>query len=82
VSTSDADAGRAHRSGAHVERAPRLRPDQHLADSITRVGRFARIDPLTGRDLPRLIHVAGVVGWAVLTAESFRRAWAARSGTE
>jgi hypothetical protein len=82
VSSSTDDAGRAHRSGAHVERAPRLRPDQRLADSMTRVGRFAKVDPLKGRDLPRLIHVAGVVGWALLTAESFRRAWAARSGTE
>jgi hypothetical protein len=58
----------------HPQRAPRLRPDQHLADSITRVGRFARIDPLRGRRLPKLVHVLGVVGWVALTVESFRRA--------
>jgi hypothetical protein len=63
---------------AHPDRAPRLRPDQLLADSITRVGRFARIDPKQGRDLPKLVRVLGVVGWAALVAESFRRAWAAR----
>jgi hypothetical protein len=55
-------------------RAPRLRPDQHLADAITRVGRFAAIDPLRGRRLPKLIHVLGVLGWVALTVESFRRA--------
>jgi len=62
------------------QRAPRLRPDQHLADSITRVGRFAGIDPLQGRRLPRLIHVVGVLGWVALTVESFRRARASGSG--
>jgi len=56
------------------QRAPRLRPDQHLADSITRVGRFAVIDPLEGRGPPRLVHVLGVIAWAALTIESFRRA--------
>lgn len=56
-----------------TQRAPRLRPDQRLADSITRVGRFRRIDPKRGRDLPRLVHVFGVVGWAALMGESFRR---------
>lgn len=55
-------------------RAPRLRPDQRLADSITRVGRFAAIDPSRGRPLPRLVHVAGVLVWAALLAESIRRA--------
>ena len=64
------------RAGArpHPQRAPRLRPDQHLADSITRVGRFAAIDPLEGRRLPKVVHVLGVVGWVALTVESFRRA--------
>ncbi|HEX6255905.1 MAG TPA: hypothetical protein VFZ70_08850 [Euzebyales bacterium] len=82
MTVPDHDADRARVDRAHVDRAPRLRPDQHLADSITRVGRFAKIDPLDGRDLPRLIRVVGVLGWAALTAESFRRAWAARSRTE
>lgn len=71
----------AHRStGAHLhpDRAPRLRPDQLLADSITRVGRFANIDPRKGRELPKLLHVVGVLGWAALVGESFRRAWAQR----
>ena len=60
-----------------VARAPRLRPDQRLADSINRVGRFRRVDPRRGRDLPALVRVLGVVGWAALVAESFRRARAA-----
>lgn len=68
-----------HASGRrHVHRAPRLRPDQHLADSITRVGRFAAIDPLQGRDLPALLRVLAAVAWAALVGESFRRAWRAR----
>lgn len=62
----------------HPDRAPRLRPDQLLADSITRVGRFARIDPRKGRDLPERLRVLGVLGWAALVGESFRRAWAQR----
>lgn len=61
----------------HLERAPRLRPDQLLADSITRSGRFAEIDPRKGKPLPRIVHVLGVLGWVALAAESFRRA---RSG--
>ena len=65
----------------HPQRAPRLRPDQHLADSITRVGRFAAIDPLEGRRLPKLVRVLGVVGWVALTVESFRRARASGSAT-
>ncbi|HSJ44340.1 MAG TPA: hypothetical protein VK923_06640 [Euzebyales bacterium] len=64
----------------HSQRAPRLRPDQHLADSITRVGRFAAIDPLKGRSLPKLVRVLGVVAWVALTVESFRRARASASG--
>jgi len=59
------------------QRAPRLRPDQHLADSITRVGRFAKIDPRRGRDLPSLLKVIGVLSWLGLLVESFRRARAA-----
>ena len=73
--------GRAGRPGAGrpIQRAPRLRPDQLLADSITRAGRFAQIDPRQGRDLPSLLRVAGVLAWAGLMVESFRRARAATS---
>jgi hypothetical protein len=67
----------AHRRPA--QRAPRLRPDQLLADSITRVGRFARIDPREGRSLPPLLRLLGVLAWAGLMVESFRRARAATS---
>ena len=56
------------------QRAPRLRPDQYLADSITRVGRFAKLDPRKGRNLPSLLQVLGVLSWAALVVESFRRA--------
>ena len=59
------------------QRAPRLRPDQYLADSITRVGRFRRVDPRKGRDLPKLAHALGVAAWVGLLVESFRRARAA-----
>jgi hypothetical protein len=65
----------------HPQRAPRLRPDQLLADSITRTGRFAAIDPRRGRDLPKVVHVLGVLGWVALAAESFRRARSASSGS-
>jgi hypothetical protein len=59
------------------QRAPRLRPDQRIADSMTRVGRFAKIDPLEGRDLPTLVHVIATFAWLGLVIESFRRARAA-----
>ena len=65
-------------TGPARDRAPRLRPDQRLADSITRVGRFAKVDPRRGRELPKVVRVLGVVGWAALVGESFRRAWARR----
>jgi hypothetical protein len=60
-----------------VQRAPRLRPDQLLADTITRVGRFARIDPRKGRKLPSLTHVVASAAWLGLVVEVFRRARAA-----
>jgi hypothetical protein len=54
-----------------------LRPDQRIADSMTRVGRFAKIDPRKGRDLPALTHVIATIAWLGLLIESFRRARAA-----
>ena len=63
--------------GGVRQRAPRLRPDQYLADSMTRVGRFARRDPRKGRKLPSLLQVLGVLAWAGLLVEAFRRARAA-----
>ena len=65
-----------------MQRAPRLRPDQLLADSITRVGRFARIDPRTGRKLPSLTHVTATAAWLGLVIESFRRARTAARSSE
>jgi hypothetical protein len=65
-----------------MQRAPRLRPDQRLADSITRLGRFAKIDPRKGRKLPRLVHIAGAIAWLGLVVESFRRARAASRTAE
>jgi hypothetical protein len=64
------------RSGV-VQRAPRLRPDQLLADTITRAGRFARIDPREGRRLPSLTHIATTAAWLGLMVQVFRRARAA-----
>lgn len=65
-----------------VQRAPRLRPDQYLADSITRVGRFAKVDPRKGRKLPSLVKVIGVLSWLGLTVEAFRRARAMGAGQD
>ena len=60
-----------------VQRAPRLRPDQLLADSITRVGRFATVDPRKGRRLPSLTHITATAAWLGLVVHSFRKARAA-----
>ena len=65
-----------------TQRAPRLRPDQLLADSITRVGRFAKIDPREGRRLPSLTHIVATAAWLGFVAESFRRARAAVKAPE
>ncbi len=54
-------------------RAPRLRSDELLAGRITRLGRFRSIDPRQGRPLPSFSKLLGVLGWAVLLGESFRR---------
>ena len=66
-------------------RAPRLGPDQLIAPHITRLGRFRKVNPTKPRKLPSLSKVLGVVGWAVLLGEAFRRARRAtaeeRSGT-
>ncbi|HWH31501.1 MAG TPA: hypothetical protein VNU01_02390 [Egibacteraceae bacterium] len=56
-------------------RAPRLGPDQRIAAHVTRVGRFRRIDPSKGRRGPSRWALLGRLGWAVLVAESLRRAW-------
>ena len=70
------------RAADPVQRAPRLRPDQLLADSITRVGRFARIDPRTGRKLPSFTHIVATAAWLGRVGESFRRARAAARSSE
>ena len=57
-----------------VRRAPRLSPDEFIAPHITRLGRFRKRNPLKARDLPSVSKVAGVIGWAVLLEECFRRA--------
>ena len=55
-------------------RAPRLAPDEYIAPYITRIGRFRKINPLKARKLPSVVQILGVVGWAALLEESFRRA--------
>ena len=57
-----------------VRRAPRLSPDELIAPHITRLGRFRKINPTKPRPLPGFSKLLGVVGWAVLVEESFRRA--------
>lgn len=58
-------------------RAPRLEPDERLAPYVTRVGRFRRVEPLRAPPLPKPSRVVAVLGWALLLAESMRRARAA-----
>ena len=57
-----------------TRRAPRLGPDDLIAPHITRLGRFRKINPIKPRKLPGFSKFLGVVGWAVLVEESFRRA--------
>lgn len=63
-----------------VRRAPHLRPDERLAGRITRIGRFARIDPRRGRPPPSFSSLLAFTAWAVLLEESFRRAVKAHRG--
>lgn len=60
-----------------ARRAPRLRPDEHLAPHITRRGRFRRIDPLTPRKLPSVGRIVAAGAWGLLLEESLRRAYRA-----
>ena len=65
-------------------RAPRLAADERLAGRITRVGRFAKVDPRRGRALPGFAQLLAFTGWMVFMEESFRRAVRARrtAGTD
>jgi hypothetical protein len=65
------------RGPAGNRRAPRLAPDERIAPHLTRAGRFRKVDPLRTPERPTLPRMIGVVGWAVLTVEAFRRAWKA-----
>lgn len=56
------------------ERAPRLAPTERIAPFITRRGRFREVNPLLTRPPIGLARLLGVLGWAALLAESFRRA--------
>lgn len=61
------------RSGS-ARRAPRLGPGERIAPYLSRGrGRFARIDPSKPRR-PAVVRILGVLGWALLLAESLRRA--------
>ena len=53
-------------------RAPRLRHDERLAPYLTRVGRFRRIDPTATGGIA-WVRLLGVLWWAALLEESFRR---------
>ncbi len=66
--------GRARGASGPSRRAPRLRPDEHIAPHITRRGRFLKRDPLKPAELPSLWRVLGALGWALFTAEVLRRA--------
>jgi hypothetical protein len=56
-------------------RAPRLEPGEHIAPFITRRGRFRRVDPEQSRPLPSAARIVGAIAWALVLAESLRRAW-------
>lgn len=62
-----------------LRRAPRLTTDERLASRITRVGRFAKVDPRRGRPLPGFTQLLAFLCWVVFVEESFRRAVRARS---
>lgn len=61
-------AGRASR------RAPRLAPDERLAGYLTRRGRFTRLDPSRGRELPGRWKWLGAALWVAWMAYPFWRA--------
>lgn len=58
-----------------ARRAPRLSPDESIADVMTRAGRFARIDPRVPAKWPGRWRVAGVVAWAAFTGGCVWTAW-------
>ena len=63
---------------AASRRAPRLRADERIAGHLTRVGRFAKVDPRRGKSLPGWLRWIGFAGWALFLEESLRRARGAR----
>lgn len=74
--TDPPDPGAAAFAGTSAARpAPRLSPDERIAGLISRVGRFARIDPATPGTLPSWPQVAGVAAWAAFTAGCGVAAW-------
>jgi hypothetical protein len=54
--------------------APRLGPRDRIAPHLQRRGRFASIDPLSPRPLPRWPKVLGVLGWAALLGGTLYKA--------
>ena len=65
-----------------ARRAPRLGPDELIADHITRLGRFRKRDPRKSRELPGCARVIGVIAWAAFLAELLRRARRVRTPSE
>ena len=57
-----------------ADRAPRLGPQERIAPFMTRRGRFVKVNPLRTRPPIGLARLLGLVGWAALVGESFRRA--------
>lgn len=54
---------------------PRWSPDRPLAERITRLGRFRRIDPGQPGKVWKLHRWAALAGWALLVAGAFAKAW-------
>ena len=62
------------RSARPVGGAPRLAPHDRIAGQFTRTGRFAAVDPTTGRPPPGWLRWVGFAAWVLFCEEVLRRA--------
>ena len=60
-----------------VRRAPRLAPHERIAPHVTRVGRFAGVDPSVTSP-PSPAALAGIAAWTAWCASVVGRAWLTR----
>lgn len=67
--------GRSTAAPGDVAAAPRWSPDRPLAERITRVGRWKRVDPTQPGRLWSWGRWMGFAGWVGLVAGTLLRAW-------